>query len=118
MSSQVSLDESSRNVTKISWYHRGLYRVGTPGGFGGKGSGGGFGLGRVRLAGFGLVGMASISVNIQSQSAVSRKACNTVDRMAAHPRSDQRRDDLCEAGLRKCASLIASVMRHSTTKSC
>jgi hypothetical protein len=38
--------------------------------------------------------------------------------MAAHPRSQRRRDDLCAGGLRKRASLIASVMRHSITKSC
>src|SRR5206468_12007831 len=30
------------------------------------------------------------------------------DRTAAHRKLDRRRDDLCDGGLRKCASLIAS----------
>ena len=40
----------------------------------------------------------------------------TADRMAAHRKSDRRRDDLCAVGLRKRASLIASAMRHSITE--
>src|SRR5262245_55960039 len=42
----------------------------------------------------------------------------TAARMAAHRKSDRRRDHLSAGGLRKRALLIASVMRHSITKSC
>jgi len=48
-----------------------------------------------------------------------RASCIESDRMAAHPKSDQSRAVVfARAGLRKRALLIASVMRHSITKSC
>jgi hypothetical protein len=42
----------------------------------------------------------------------------TADRTAEHRKSDQPRGGPCAGGLRKRGSLIASVMRHSITKSC